>query len=593
MGCFCNTLQRRDLNSTNIISISSCINTIKDVQRPPCKEIMWERWTQLIIGYPFKRHVAYIRFHNLLLSVCSGKNMDTEPWNKINISCPGAISTVQIPFDNSTDILVTRLVRNCDKLLKLLQSKVLQTEVRVLYALLYVLNNSLRQHFTFRAIKQVEQCINRLKEMKLEAAVQDLMEMCPTKIQREVGKKFGQCEVPSQPMLEWLCLKALGACKLMTCLTDRCARAFRLTGLHLHWGEFIVLNVVLTSMLSRLRAFSQGIAWTLAPLYEKTLALLREVSRAKPMPFLTDFALPTDAAAFLGPSCAVRAGAEPGFKVPGSSRAAKLSRKVRAEGRTRTRTRKGRSSGRNDRVDVGSVVLQRRPEATGHLGGLDIKAMLKRPYGRDSQSVLGAPCGPETPHRKYPSQEVAVIGQKKSFLKRAQAAASSGDMAARLAEMIGWFKSRRLRSESGRLRLLQLKCDRLRRLESQGFRVDRKLKSLRGEVSGALLLGRSVGTRRYLSLHGQWRKLYCRTLSERGCGRARKRAPAGRESPALAGDGPSPRRRHGEERGPSALNFVVERGSRCGRLPPGPFRRVPNGRLSSWRSDRAVTGRAQ
>lgn len=43
---------------------------------------------------------------------------------------------------------------------------------------------------------------------------------------REVSIKTGECDVPSQPMLEWLCLKVLGAAQLMSCSLDRCSRAF-------------------------------------------------------------------------------------------------------------------------------------------------------------------------------------------------------------------------------------------------------------------------------------------------------------------------------------------------------------------------------
>lgn len=40
-------------------------------------------------------------------------------------------------------------------MLKLLRSEMLQTEVRLLYELLYVLNNSYRGNKTFKALKQV------------------------------------------------------------------------------------------------------------------------------------------------------------------------------------------------------------------------------------------------------------------------------------------------------------------------------------------------------------------------------------------------------------------------------------------------------
>lgn len=53
------------------------------------------------------------------------------------------------------DILIESLLTDCEKVLTLLCSEVLQTEIRVLYELLYVLNNGFRQHKPFRALKQV------------------------------------------------------------------------------------------------------------------------------------------------------------------------------------------------------------------------------------------------------------------------------------------------------------------------------------------------------------------------------------------------------------------------------------------------------
>ncbi|XP_061082628.1 nucleolus and neural progenitor protein isoform X1 [Conger conger] len=457
--------------------------------------------------------------------------MEAELWNRISIPRPGAISTVHIPFNNSTDSHVTHLLKASGKVLNLLRSTVLQTEVRVLYALLYVLNNSLRQHLPFRAIKQVEQCINRLKEMKLVSVLLDLKEMCPTKVQRKVGQRTGQCEVPSQPTLEWMCLKLLGACKLMICLAERCSRAFHLAGEHLHWREFIVLNVVLVSMLSRLWAFSQGVLRALAPVYGKMMVLLQEVSSAKPMPFLTESTLPTDLQAFLG-SAAELHGDLCGAK--GLRRPAMLNRLFRDEGRNRKRKQPclhRKSSRGSDRVDLGSVVSQSRAAIADHLGGFDLKSMLKRPYGKDRQFVIGKnkPCDLAIPKKKRASEAVAVIGQKKSFLRKLKAVSSLSDMGAHLQEMIVWFRSRKMQRESSRLRLLQLKCQRLRRLEAQGLRVNRKLQSLRGETCRALRPGERQRTEPLLaqqgcrSLHSQWRSLRSTSVSGSKGKRWRKR----------------------------------------------------------------------
>ncbi len=141
------------------------------------------------------------------------------------------------------DASVKTLLEENEKALKLLRSEILQTEVRVLYELLYILNNSSKGNKTFKGLKQVrtvdeslqdvvgnepvfqdsacvtqksqrgrtnslsdvcvcvcvcgigmfhvlshlpqvEQCINRLKSMKLDVALQELTELCPNRIQR-------------------------------------------------------------------------------------------------------------------------------------------------------------------------------------------------------------------------------------------------------------------------------------------------------------------------------------------------------------------------------------------------------------------------
>ena len=142
------------------------------------------------------------------------------------------------------DVNVETLLVENEKVLRLLRSEILQTEIRLLYELIYVLNNSYRGNKTFKGLKQVrsadktnapdhcrtcdsgsvlflvmenvsvfqdskvrqveltkseesthsmcpylyylqvEQCINRLKIMKLDDALQELMELCPSRIQR-------------------------------------------------------------------------------------------------------------------------------------------------------------------------------------------------------------------------------------------------------------------------------------------------------------------------------------------------------------------------------------------------------------------------
>uniref|UniRef100_A0A8C6UYH7 Nucleolus and neural progenitor protein-like N-terminal domain-containing protein n=1 Tax=Neogobius melanostomus TaxID=47308 RepID=A0A8C6UYH7_9GOBI len=227
--------------------------------------------------------------------------MAEEPWNRVNIPFPGAVSSVRIHFTNKSDVLVKDVLLGNETVLKLIDSEILQTEMRVLYELLYILNNSYRGNKTYKGLQQVEQCMNRLKTMKLVEALYELTDLCPNKIQRNVGKKTGECNVPSQPMLEWLCLKVLGAAHLMSCTLQRCSRAFLLCNQQMKWAEFLVLNMVITSMLSRLWVILRGVLVSLSTLYESILGLCREVAKTKPMPFLTASALPPNMSELLDP----------------------------------------------------------------------------------------------------------------------------------------------------------------------------------------------------------------------------------------------------------------------------------------------------
>ncbi|XP_056898965.1 nucleolus and neural progenitor protein isoform X2 [Takifugu flavidus] len=224
--------------------------------------------------------------------------MAGEPWNRVHIPFPSAVSTVRIPFTSTTDSRVKAVLAEKDKVLKLIGSELLQTEIRVMYELLYILNNSYRGNKTFKGVKQVEQCINRLKMMKLEAALQDLTELCPDRIQRRAG----EWDAPSQPFLEWLCLKVLGGGQLMSCSLSRCSRAFMLSKQQMKLEEFVILNVVITSMVSRLWVICRGILASLSSLYQHLLQLLGEVAEAHPMSFLKEFSLPVDMSQFLPPS---------------------------------------------------------------------------------------------------------------------------------------------------------------------------------------------------------------------------------------------------------------------------------------------------
>ncbi|XP_059355347.1 nucleolus and neural progenitor protein [Carassius carassius] len=436
--------------------------------------------------------------------------MAQEPWNKTCIPFPSAVSSSRIPFTDSTDLLIESLLTDCEKVLTLLCSEVLQTEIRVLYELLYVLNNGFRQHKPFRALKQVEQCINRLKEMKLQAAVEDLKELCPDKFQRDAGAEVGECDVPSQPMLEWLCLKLLGASSLLARTLERSTQAFTLTRRHLLLSEFVVLNVVITSMLSRLWVFFRGILRALIPMYKRTTQFLQKVSQSQPMAYLTDFTLPGELKDFL---CLSYPDLLLEECTKDTLRAKKGKQKSSFSLLSRLFEGKGHKEGNGEEeskmmpiiaagydegssLDLGAAVLQRRPDISSC--GLNMKAVLQQSCKSTKQMSL------ETEMKMDISSQAAVF-QKRKFLKSLKKVSSFRNMAAHLKEMMHWCRSCKFNQERKHLAFLHLRCLRMESLEAEGVRVEKRLKRFKLKVQKALLLQNTLPKKLSSSFIALWR----------------------------------------------------------------------------------------
>ncbi|XP_028249048.1 nucleolus and neural progenitor protein [Parambassis ranga] len=383
--------------------------------------------------------------------------MAAEPWNKINIPFPGAVSSVRISFTSATAMHIKSLSAENEKVLALFRSEILQTEIRVLYELLHILHNSSKGNKTFKGLQQVEQCVNRLKNMKLDAALCELTDLCPTRIQRELSIKAGVCDVPSQPMIEWICLKVLGAARLMSCTLKRCTRAFVLTRQQMKWEEFIILNVVITSLLSRLWVIFRGMLVSLSALYKPLLEVLRDVAQVQPMPFLTDFTLPLDIAEFLGPTDAAlmskHAACDPHGKVTKKNQQMKKKSSVRSK-------KQGQTS--KIKEDLGVAVSR------GFELETDIKSFLK--------------INKNIPKDKSFTHKA---DKKQMFKKQVREATSFMHMVTHLEEMIQWCKSQRMEKERRLLTFLRLKCQKMKCLEASGYNVQRKLQTFRHEARRA------------------------------------------------------------------------------------------------------------
>ncbi|CAG5865410.1 unnamed protein product [Menidia menidia] len=380
--------------------------------------------------------------------------MAADPWNRVNIPFPSAVSIVSVQFTTSTVDTIKALCMENDKVLQLLRSEIFQTEVRVLYELMYILNNSYRGNKTLKGLQQVEQCINRLKLMKLDGALQELADLCPNKLQRTLSIKRGHGDVPSQPMLEWTCLKVLGAAQLLSCSLTRCSRAFIVSKQQMKWEEFLILNMVITSMLSRLWVILRGVLVSLSALYLQLLELLGEVALSQPMPYLTDVSLPADMTQFLGPSYASILKRHPAYSSSAKHLKIKGHRGKMASVKPIHKKQRGKA-----KEDLGVSVERSFPMETD----------IRPPFNifKKVESILGES------HRS---------GERQKFKKQVREAQTFSCMSDRLEEIIVWCRAQRMGKEKGLLTFLRLKCQKMKSLEAAGYNIQKKLQSFRREI---------------------------------------------------------------------------------------------------------------
>ncbi|XP_077473945.1 nucleolus and neural progenitor protein [Stigmatopora argus] len=418
--------------------------------------------------------------------------MAAEPWNKINIPLPSAIHTIFVQFTPKTAETITRLLIEIEKTRLILRSKILQTEIRLLYALLYTLNNSARGNITFRVLKRVEQCINRLREMKLDIALLKFSELCPKIVRRKLSLDRGSCELPSQPIIEWQCLKVMGAAQLLKCTLKHCRKAFLLSKQHMKI-DFEIRNLTITSMVSRIWFFFRGILSRLLPLYQDLYALGTQVALARPMPFLLHFELPANLSNFLDLSGVDSITSKPKSPRDGVDHDSTKKRMCRVKAK---RTKKIKE-------DLG-VAVQRKPLLDSDIKPVTV-TKVKRVTGTKVKPVTVTKVKPETVTKvkrvtvtkvkpvtftktvakKNLPKEEDNAKRKRSFHRHVRKAATFKDVAFTLEEMIKWCTSKKRNRTKQRLTFLRLKCRRLTGAEALGYNVQNKLRKFKQDACQA------------------------------------------------------------------------------------------------------------
>uniref|UniRef100_A0A8C4LVP6 Nucleolus and neural progenitor protein n=1 Tax=Equus asinus TaxID=9793 RepID=A0A8C4LVP6_EQUAS len=106
-----------------------------------------------------------------------------EPWNRVRIPKAGSGSTVTVQAHGAAlDLCIAAVIKECCLVTLSLKSQTLDAETDVLCAVLYSNHNRMGRHKPHLALKQVEQCLKRLKSMNLEDSIQDVSELLSPRV---------------------------------------------------------------------------------------------------------------------------------------------------------------------------------------------------------------------------------------------------------------------------------------------------------------------------------------------------------------------------------------------------------------------------
>uniref|UniRef100_A0A8D0SFL3 Nucleolus and neural progenitor protein-like N-terminal domain-containing protein n=1 Tax=Sus scrofa TaxID=9823 RepID=A0A8D0SFL3_PIG len=429
-----------------------------------------------------------------------------ELWNRVRIPKAGSRSTVIVQNpDTPLDLCIAAVIKECSLVILSLKSQTLDAETDVLCAFLYSNHNRMGRHKPHLALKQVEQCLKRLKNMDLEGSIQDLSELFSSNENQPVNSKA--CVIPSQPVVEMVLMKILGGCKLLLRLLDCCCRTFLLTVKHLGLQEFVILNLVMVGLVSRLWVLYKDVLKRLISLYEPLFGLLQEVSKIQPLPYFKGFTFPSDIAEFLG---------QPYFEVFKK----KMPTVFAAKGVTKllnklflTKEQSQRSSEETllkiskkakqmkiniqNNVDLGQPVKNKKilKEKSSEF---DVRAFCKQLKHKAMQETSVAfKCSQAKLMATKHSSQKAIGTCIKSFVQRFREADTFRQLSEEIQTAILWCRSKKLKAQTAFLGNKLLKSNRLKHLEAQGYSLPKKLECIKTSICNCLLHGSGIKTSKH------------------------------------------------------------------------------------------------
>ncbi|KAM5281127.1 nucleolus and neural progenitor protein [Ctenodactylus gundi] len=333
--------------------------------------------------------------------------------------------------ESRRQLCITAVVKECHLIIQTLGNQDLDSETVVLCAILYSHHNRMGHHKSYLALKQVEQCLKRLSNMNLKVSIEQLFQLFSFSENHPTATKAWT--IPSQPVMEFVLMKILGACKLLLRLLDCCSKAFVLTVKHLGLQEFIILNLVIVGLVSRVWILYKDVLRKLVPFYKSLVRLLQEVSSIRPMPFFQDCTFPPDITEFISETYNEVFNNE----VPTPS------------------ANKGETS-------LESKCFHSKPKTSQHLS---------------QKAVIGV----------FAKVFVQKFREAKTFLQLSE----------EIEIAIVWCKNRKLKAQATFLGNKLLKCNRLKHVEDQGYSLPKKLACIKTSICNCFLRGSGIKTSKH------------------------------------------------------------------------------------------------
>ncbi|XP_048454386.1 nucleolus and neural progenitor protein [Rhincodon typus] len=289
--------------------------------------------------------------------------------------------------------------------------------------------------------------------------------------------------IPSQPVLEWMSLKVLGGCKLMLRLMEMCSKAFLLTIQYLRCEEFIVLNVVVTGLLSRLWVLFRSIFLSLELVYDKLFLLLNEVTKIQDMSYVKEFSFPVSIRQWLGlsyckftqmklPSLSSQMRGMPSDNCGLLDKLFSETEPLLLEDDQNTMLKGNKTTDsvtcKTDQIlDIGLPEQDHHEIETGIPLGFEIKSLKVQGSNNSERFLRDFKC------RKL--QKTKQLFPLDEFVRRIGATQTFSALCWELQTIFHWFRHQKLKLESCYLGNQFLRCRRLRMVETHGYSFPKKI----------------------------------------------------------------------------------------------------------------------